>query len=393
MGTGYVPTLSTPVELPNYSTNVNLTILQFDSSYYSNILLAGDAVYTWGRNDYGEVGDGTVAVHKKVPFKLFSWDLQGPQDVEQIAAGAFTFYAIKENGKLYAWGRNHRGQLGDKTTVTKVRPVDVYMDGALANQYIVKVCGGLSHTAVLTSNNSLYSFGDNTYGQLGIGSASSAEYKMEAVAVNLPESFAGEIVVDLKCGDDFTTVLTESGKVFAWGKNDKGQCGTGINSPYLTVPTPIEMAATKVHGFNFDTKIVQIAMGNYASYAIDENGKLWAWGANDQGQIGDRTWDEKNRPFSVYRYGALANQTVVRVCAGNGSVLALTSTGNLVAIGDNTYGQLGTGDYVSSGEPVVVKMKPFQNETIKDIQCGMFHNLVLTASGKVFAFGGNMYGQ
>ena len=242
-----------------------------------------------------------------------------------------------------------------------------------------RIVAGANHVLVLMPNGKLYSTGVYNNGNLGRTSQDSR------LLYNNPVEVLDELeILQIEAQRNSSMVLTTNG-LYVFGLNDRSQLATGGTKSVLK--------ATKVRGFNFDTKIVQIAMGNYASYAIDENGKLWAWGANDQGQIGDRTWDEKNRPFSVYRYGALANQTVVRVCAGNGSVLALTSTGNLVAIGDNTYGQLGTGDYVSSGEPVIVKMKPFQNETIKEIQCGMFHNLVLTASGKVFAFGGNMYGQ
>ncbi|KAG2370587.1 hypothetical protein C9374_000372, partial [Naegleria lovaniensis] len=163
-------------------TNTASTIPTIIKRLGQHCLAYGHEVYTWGENSKGEVGDGTIEP-RVVPLKVCSWDLQGPKMVEQVAAAPYVFYAIDQFGKLYAWGKNNRGQLGDRTTIDKNKPINVYMEGALLNKAVTLVCGGDLHTVVLTTDNQLYSFGDNQYGQLGLGYESAADYIMEAVPI------------------------------------------------------------------------------------------------------------------------------------------------------------------------------------------------------------------
>ncbi|KAF0984384.1 hypothetical protein FDP41_000283 [Naegleria fowleri] len=268
------PSLSTPIDLP-----ANLTILQIASTYYGNLILSEDAVYDWGKNDYGLAADGTI-LNRKVPTKVFSWDLQGPKRIDQVAAGAFNYFAVDENGRLYSWGRNDRGQLGDRTTIDKWRPVDVYMKGSLVNQTVVKVCAGQLHTTVLTSIGKVYTFGDNQYGQLGIGkTGTETPYVMEAASVIMNGSLTSKTVVDIQCGDFHNIILTSDGKVYGWGLNDKGQLGDGsiVN----------RLFPVKIPDSSFDNrKIISITADMNVSFAIAENGPLYAWGQNDNYQLG-----------------------------------------------------------------------------------------------------------
>ncbi|EFC43429.1 predicted protein, partial [Naegleria gruberi] len=372
-----MPSLDLPVELKN------VTILQFTNSYYGNLLLADDAVYSWGKNDYGVDADGTTVNHYQ-PRKVFSWDLQGPKGIAQIASGPYNFYAIDENGKLYSWGKNDFGQLGDRTPIDKWRPVDVFMKGALLNQTVTRVCGGLTHTLVLANNGMLYSFGDNSKGQLGIGVSSSViAKKWEPVLINFPFN---DTIADIQCGDNHNLVLLTGGAMYAWGLNDYGQLGDNTTT---TRTKPTKVNTLSAIG---PKRIEQIGAGGYTFYVIDENGKAYAWGRNNRGQLGDKTTIDKPRPVDVYMKGILLNQTVIRVCGGESHTLLLTSNNELAAMGDNTYGQLGVG--TSGGykmEPTRVNIK--FNGTIMDIQCGENYNLVLTSKGLVYGWGRNDVGQ
>ncbi|KAG2387141.1 hypothetical protein C9374_002176 [Naegleria lovaniensis] len=312
------PSLSTPTDLP-----ANLTIQQIASTYYGNLILSEDAVYDWGKNDYGLAADGTI-LNRKVPTKVFSWDLQGPKRIDQIAAGAFNYFAVDENGKLYSWGRNDRGQLGDRTTIDKWRPVDVYMKGSLVNQTVVKVCAGQLHTTVLTSLGQVHTFGDNTFGQLGIGrSGSDKPFIMEAANVVMNGSLASKTVVDIQCGDFHNLLLTADGKVYGWGLNNKGQIGDGSIAARLF---PVQ-----IPDYSFDNRrIISIIADMNVSFAIAENGPLYAWGQNDNYQLGVNASSYVTTPQTVSLPAGLAPVELVMM---EKSTIMLATDGNFYGTG------------------------------------------------------------
>ncbi|KAG2389576.1 hypothetical protein C9374_014136 [Naegleria lovaniensis] len=324
---GY-PLMSIPVDLPK-----NLTVLQLVSSYYSNLVLAGDALYSWGQNTNGEVGDGTVLARSK-PFKVFSWDLQGPKKIEQIAAGAYTFFAVDERGKMYAWGKNDRGQLGDRTLIQKPRPVDIYMKGAMLNRTIVRVCAGDSHTLVLSDNNRLFSFGDNTYGQLGIGESSTkVPYVMEPVPVVMNRSLENKTIVDIQCGANHNLVLTSEGKVYAWGQGANGALGTGnTNNQLEPVAITVIPAATK------GSIVVKIFTRHAVSFALSNTSQIYSWGSNQYGQLGlGSTTTPISSPTKI------ADNTTINVlefAAFEKASVFLTNNGALMGAGTNANKEL-----------------------------------------------------
>ena len=245
-----------------------------------------------------------------------------------------------------------------------------------------RISVGFQHVLVLNQNGKLYSTGIPSYGNLGRTNTDSR------MLYNLPvQGLDGVDILQFDANYYSNLVLTNDG-VYSFGLNDKSQMGTGDrNDRYV---------AGKVYGFG-GQNIVQIAMGRQASYAIDSNGKLWAWGDNTMyGQLGDRTFSEKNRPFPVYSYGAINSTAVVRVCGGGYFALALLANGNMVSFGDNSYGQLGVNNPLisKSGEPLlVVKPSELASKTIVDIQCGYDYAMALTSSGDVYTWGNNNYGQ
>ncbi|KAF0978754.1 hypothetical protein FDP41_001824 [Naegleria fowleri] len=241
-----------------------------------------------------------------------------------------------------------------------------------------RIAAGADHVLVLMPDGKLHSTGSYFEGNLG------RSYKDSRLLFRLPVEALDDLeIYQFEVNTHSNLVLTNKG-IYTFGVNSDFQLATGLISN-VYIPT-------RMNGFGGKI-ITQIALGYNAGYAIDENGKLWAWGANDKGQLGDRTFDPKSRPFAVYFYGILKGKIVSRVCAGKNYAIALTTDNTLIAFGDNTFGQLGTNDTVTQGEPVKVKLNNLQGRQISDIQCGTKHNLLLTTDGMVYSWGSNENGQ
>ncbi|MDD4214177.1 MAG: T9SS type A sorting domain-containing protein [Bacteroidales bacterium] len=131
--------------------------------FYSIALRNDSTVWTWGQNEYGQLGDGNIT-DSYIPVQV-----SGLTDVTGIAGGAFHAMAIKSDGTVVSWGRNSYGNLGDGTTTHSSIPVNV---SNLIN--VVELAGGTNYSLALTSNDSLFAFGRNPEGQLGFGNNNDA---------------------------------------------------------------------------------------------------------------------------------------------------------------------------------------------------------------------------
>ena len=254
-----------------------------------------------------------------------------------------------------------------------------YEDALPVKRIRNRLAAGWKHFLILLPNGKLYSAGVDYQGSLGRTNIYSR------LQFNNPVEVVSSMnIMQFEANYYSNMVLTDQG-VYSFGVNDRSQLGTGRT---VSVTTPV-----RVFGFRGAT-VIQIALGYKSAYAIDSTGKLWAWGNNEMGQLGDRTSADKNRPFPVYSFGVLKNKKVSKVCAGLQHALVMTSDGVLAAFGDGQYGQLGTGSTTATDAPVgVIQTGVLLNKKVIDIQCGYAHNLVLTSTGEVFAFGMNSYGQ
>ncbi|KAG2377400.1 hypothetical protein C9374_009311 [Naegleria lovaniensis] len=297
---------------------------------------------------------------------------------EKCATGINNFTEYVYGEEMFFRGKHFNISRDQYSTFETGKPGDFVRNSTTA-RITNRISAGSKHVLVLMPNGKVYSTGVYLNGNLGRRMTDSK------IVYNAPvENLKGHKILQIESSMNSNLILTDKG-LYGFGENTNSQMATGGTKPVLT--------PTRINGFNFNTTIVQIAMGYSFSFAVDITGKLWAWGDNLAGQLGDRTWDEKNRPFAVYRYGALLNQTIYRVCGGWKHALMLTTNGSLYAMGDNSLGQLGTNSNVNTGEPVKVKMDNFGYRTIVDIQCGYAHNLALTSSGEVFSWGYNEHGQ
>jgi alpha-tubulin suppressor-like RCC1 family protein len=208
-------------------------------------------------------------------------------------------------------------------------------------------------------------WGDNTYGQLGDGT------RIDHLT---PTLIGLTGIEDVEGGREHALAMTSGGAVYAWGWNKQGQVGNG--STVSTVPSPVQVL----------TNAVDIGAGHYSSFAVKNDGTVWGWGQNTTGQIGTATATLVRKPTKIAGLGGI---TIVEVAGGRNHALALTAAGRVYAWGSNQYGQLGNGTFASSETPVRVSSL----SGVVGVFAGRDHSLAVKADGTVWAWGYNHDGE
>nr|XP_028698374.1 X-linked retinitis pigmentosa GTPase regulator isoform X7 [Macaca mulatta] len=292
------------------------------------------------------------------------------------------------------------------------------------NDVPVHLSCGDEHTAVVTGNNKLYVFGSNNWGQLGLGSKSTIS-KPTCVKALKPEK-----VKLAACGRNHTLVSTEGGNVYATGGNDEGQLGLGDTEERNTFHV--------ISFFTSEHKIKQLSAGSNTSAALTEDGRLFMWGDNSEGQIGLKNVTNVCVPHQVtigkpvswiscgyyhsafvtngelYMFGepengklGLPNQLlsnhrtpqlvseipekVIQVACGGEHTVVLTENA-VYTFGLGQFGQLGLGTFLfETSEPKVIEN--IRDHTISYISCGENHTALITDIGLMYTFGDGRHGK
>jgi alpha-tubulin suppressor-like RCC1 family protein len=174
-----------------------------------------------------------------------------------------------------------------------------------------------------------------------------------------------------------------NGNIYAWGANNNGQLG---DSTYVDKYIPVA-----VSGLNNSTTYQLVAAGVYHAAAVDTNGRVWTWGYNIYGQLGSGSLT--TRPSAAAVGGLLATQFVISVQCGSGFTIVLTVNGTVFSFGDNTQGQMGDSTNTLRSLPVQSGIGVLDRISIAAITAGYFHVLAIGPFGVVYSWGDNSRGQ
>ena len=301
--------------------------------------------------------------------------------------------AVPESGSVLAFGSNFWGQLGNTTNAGTTTPnaTPTSLSVPIGAGTIVQVAAGTGHTLLVTSSGQLFALGTNAAGQLGIAPASAT-----AMPVPTPVTLPGAIgsVTQAAAGAGFSLALTSSGQLYAFGSNQYGQLGNSTNNGTTTAnPTPTLVTLPGQVG-----TITQVAAGQAHSFALTSSGQLYAFGYNQYGQLGSTTNNGTTTATPTPTLVALPGQigAIAQVAAGGYHSLALTASGQVFAFGWNYYGQVGNdtnnGTNTANPTPALVTL-PAQAGAATQIAAGAYHSLASTGTGQLYAFGGNQSGQ
>lgn len=283
--------------------------------HHSLMLKSNGTVSSAGTGAYGELFSEPVASASS-PSRVL-------KEIVSYSAGTDHAAAVDTDGKLYTWGNNDRGQLGLGDTSSRNRPTQVKL-----GFYAVQVWCGNKVTFVLTEDNDVYAFGDNSGNMLGIDSRRTTVSKPEWV-----EELSGDGSVQIYPSDGYCLALM-NGVVYGWGKNS--------SSKMLYLPKTVSYPAKLDEA---PSDISKLAVGNNHVLALDKSGKVWVWGANGSGQLGINSGTAVSEPEQltiVNRKGETVADSFSDIAAAENHSMALASDGKLWVFGTNGNGQLGT---------------------------------------------------
>ncbi|KAF5273445.1 hypothetical protein FQA39_LY07462 [Lamprigera yunnana] len=262
-------------------------------------LTADNDVYSWGEGDDGKLGHGSRNGCERP--KLIE-ALQGYEIVD-IACGGAHSAAITSSGQLFTWGKGRYGRLGHGDSEDQLKPKLV--EALLGYRVTDVACGsGDAQTLCITDDDNVWSWGDGDYGKLGRGGSDGCKVPMKI------ESLAGLGVVKVECGSQFSVALTRSGSIYTWGKGDYHRLGHGTDD-HVRRPKKVAELQGK--------RIISIATGSLHCVACSDEGEVFTWGDNDEGQLGDGTTNAIQRPRLVT---ILQGKKITNVACGSAHTLA-----------------------------------------------------------------------
>lgn len=245
-----------------------------------------------------------------------------------IAGGGYHSLALKNDGTVWAWGWNSRGQLGNGTNTKSNVPVLV---SGLSSSNIIAIAAGGEHSLALGSDGKVFAWGRNNSGQLGNAANTNSNLPVQV-------GIAGSNITQIAAGRSHSLGLKSDGTVLAWGDNSSGQLG---NNSTTSSNVPVQVSSF--------SNAIRIAAGGNHSVAARNGGSVVSWGSNSNGQLGNGTNTNSNVPVSVSSLtGAIA------VSGGQGHSLALKNDGSIRSWGMNGSGQLGNGQLNASNIPVAL---------------------------------------
>ena len=302
-----------------------------------------------------------------------------------LSTSALCASVIKSDGSLWMWGCDSYGQLG-------VGQGAKYADGGAMKTHIcevpVKVMDnvrtvslGYSHSAAIKTDNSLWMWGDNTHGELGIGitgnALSSSFNPIQTIPVKVMDNVSA-----VSCGSSYTAAIKGDGSLWVWGTN--GQSGYLLGNGGVGNETVSPDSSYSVQTQTIPMKIMDdvsaVCCGQYSAAAIKKDGSLWMWGRNREGQLGTGSTRDSNIPVKVM-------DDVAAVSCGSWHTAAIKTDGSLWVWGSNFLYELGNGTNKDSSVPIKIM------DDVAAVSCGADNTAVIKADGSLWVWGSNEHGQ
>lgn len=333
-------------------------------------------VYTWGENFSGQLGNGTEVQYSDEPICISDIDgnaLNG-KNIINIVSDEDTRMAIDDKGKVYAWGDNYCGQIGDETKENSNTPICISdIDGSVLNgKDIIEITTG-SCTIALDKDGKVYTWGENSSGVLGDGTR---EDRIKPVCISdMPENILNQKKIKkiyLYNNEPLAMCLDEEGKVYGWGYNGYFKDGILLDQTreYVEEPRCIsDLSGSVLNG----KRIMNIFSDGDTAIVIDDEGKVYSWGNNNSGQLGSGIVEYNNMPICIsdIEGSSLRNKKIVNIFFKGNTVIAIDDIGKVYSWGDNYYGQIG--DETTENRNMPICLSDIEDSCLNNVNITNIH--------------------
>lgn len=355
------------------------------------IALSGDGtVYSWGTNSSssGYLGYGNTSSSSSPRKVAVSGTPMEGKTIKKIAAGYLHALALSTDNKIYAWGNNTTGALGDGTTSTSFVPVEVVTTGTpLEGKQIATIAAsqdlGTSYATDVDGN--VYSWGTNDRGQLGNGTLANSLSPVAVITSGTP--MEGKKIKMISAGAKSTLAISEDNQLFGWGWNGYGQLGNGLSTTSNSLPVAVSLTGTPLQ----DVNPAGVSVGTFHSIAYDTTGKVYSWGGNNQGQLGINTNTGPTQSGSIYRSLSALEVITAGTSMQDKKIIQVVSTyrHSLALADDGSVYGWGSGNFMTqSFIPVQLDLSSLGSKKAKTISA-MFQSryALLTTDGSIYTWG------
>jgi alpha-tubulin suppressor-like RCC1 family protein len=334
-------------------------------------------LWTWGANDFGQLGIGDsnirltpLWVREDNSYNIF-------QSIERIAAGEYHSIALKTDSTIWGWGANASGQLATGDTESSDWPFNSAFLGTDSDWN--KISAGAGHNLGVKTNGTLYVWGWNVVGQLGLGDMGEATNRLTPVQIGSDSDWSvaiggGGHTIAIKTNLDGSV-----GTLWAWGDNSYGQLGDSTTTYRLT---PKQVVT--------DSDWAKIGVGYFHSMGIKTNKVLYSWGENVYGELGLGDSGLSTERLTPTQVGIDSDWD--NIDGGVDHTIGIKTNGSIYSWGYNDFGQLGLGDSGVGKERNTPTQIGIDTDWI-EISAGTEYGLARKTNGSICSWGNNAYGQ
>jgi len=352
-------------------------------------------LWIWGSNSSGQLGvNNTASRSTPVTTRL------GGTNWKSIAGGYSHTVALKTDGTLWTWGANSNGQLGVNDDITRSTPVTTLLGGTNWKS----IASGSTYVVALKTDGTLWSWGRNVYGQLGINDTTNRNTPVTTL-------LGGTNWKSIACGIDHTIALKTDGTLWSWGRNIYGQLGNNRQTSVTTVVITGTATAgdsifytsdttgldpfgsynaiyTTPPAYPFDGPNFSYIQNLITNVSVEFNSFLGGFSSNYSGTL---TFEQVSSPDRYTPVTTLLGGTNWKSIAGGyGHTVAIKTDGSLWSWGNNYAAELGINDTTPRSTPVTTLLG---GTNWKSIAGGRMHTIAIKTDGTLWVWGGNTYGQ
>ncbi|GAB2238137.1 hypothetical protein Droror1_Dr00016039 [Drosera rotundifolia] len=357
------------------------------------------AIYVWGYNQRGQTGRKGDHREMRIPRRLRPelFGCPGGDGVRMrwldVACGREHTAAVASDGSLFTWGANDFGQLGDGTEESRKHPEKVKY---LEKEFVKSVsCGAHCSAAIAEPREN---DGSLSAGRLWVwGQNQGSDFPRLFWGAFAPNT----VIRQVSCGAVHVVALSDEGILQAWGYNEYGQLGRGVTSEGLQGPCVLSAYFRYLDEAPELVKICQVSCGEYHTAAISENGDVYTWGLGTMGQLGHCSLQYGDKELLPRRLVGLEGIFIRNISCGGVHTCAISEKGALYAWGGGQVGQLGLGPQMGSTSFIFKDSEKMLRNIpalviprgVQLVACGHSHTLISTREGRIHGWGYNSYGQ